>query len=142
MYVAFRQLNSEFLRSKTFAKTMVSEESFIESVSECTELKHPWTIKTIWADMLLAHSVSATHYQQRATSSPTLIHSNTVQICMSQDLPTRGLLRAMFEGRISFETASTTMVFCKSAFSVSDFSAFISQFTDAHEMQVNSIAQM
>ena len=63
MYVTFRQLSSKFWRSKTFAKTVTSKESFTESVFESTELTDPWTIRTIFADMMPAHLMSAAHSQ-------------------------------------------------------------------------------
>ena len=65
MYVTFRQLSSKFFRRKTFAKTMASKESLREAVCECTELTDPWTIRTIWADMMSAHLMSATHSQTK-----------------------------------------------------------------------------
>ena len=47
------------MRSKTFAKTVISKEQFREVVSVCTELTDPWTIRTFWADMMPAHLMSA-----------------------------------------------------------------------------------
>ena len=44
---------------------MTSIESFREVVCECTELKDPWTVRTIWADMMPAHFVSAVYSQTR-----------------------------------------------------------------------------
>ena len=63
MYVTFRQLSSKFWKSKTFAKTTTSKESFTESVFESTELTDPWTIRTIFADMMPSHLMSAAHSQ-------------------------------------------------------------------------------
>ena len=73
MCVTFRQVSSNFLRSKTFAKTVFFKESFKEAVCECTELKDPWKIGTVWSDVLPAHLVSAAHYRQCATKSPRLV---------------------------------------------------------------------
>ena len=42
---------------------------------------------------------------------PALFHRNTVQICMSPNLPIMGLLRSKSEDRNSFENASMTIVF-------------------------------
>ena len=114
---SLRQLSCNFLRSKTFAKTMFSKESFREAVCECTELKDPSNIRTIWADMLPSHLVSTAHYQQCVTKSPRLVWWNTVQVCncMSHNLSIMGLLRSKVEGRISFEIASTIMVFLQAS---------------------------
>ena len=65
MYVTFGQLSSKFLRSKTFDKTMASKESLRDAVCECTELTYPWTIRTICADLMTAHLMSATHSQTK-----------------------------------------------------------------------------
>ena len=55
MYATFRQLSGKFLRSKTFAKAIVSKESVREAVCECTKLKDTWAIRNVWADMVSAH---------------------------------------------------------------------------------------
>ena len=122
-------LNSKCLRSMLFAKTMVSKEPFMESVSGCPELKDPWTIKTIWADMLPACFVSAAlHFtKRRATNSSTLVHRNTGQICMSKTMTIMSLFPSKIEGRNGIEIASTTMVPLQA-----------SSFTATHEMQVTS----
>ena len=62
MYVTFRQLSCKFFRSKTLTKTIVSKESFREAVCKCTEVKDPWTIRTIWTDMLPTYFLPAGHY--------------------------------------------------------------------------------
>ena len=54
-----------FFRGKTFVKTIASKQSLREAVRKCTELKDSWTIKSIWADMMPAHLMSAEHSQTR-----------------------------------------------------------------------------
>ena len=63
MLVTFRQPGSKFLRSNTFANAIASKEALKEVVCECTALKDLWMIGTIWAVMLSAHFLSASHYQ-------------------------------------------------------------------------------
>ena len=65
----------------------------------------------MWADMLPAHLVSAAHYQatrHQLTQTGLMKHSANMYV---QSLLIKGLLRSKLEGRVSFETASTTMVF-------------------------------
>ena len=56
----------------------VSKESLREADGESAELKDSWTIRTIWADMLPAHFVSAAHYQttcHQLTQAGLMVHS-------------------------------------------------------------------
>ena len=55
MYVTFRQLSSKILRSKTFAKAIVSKESFRGAVCECAELKDPVDDKESLGGMVPVH---------------------------------------------------------------------------------------
>ena len=61
---------------------------------------------------------------------------------MPENLSIMDFLRSRFDGLISFEIASKTMVFLQPSFSVLDFSVFISQFTETREMHVNSRAHL
>ena len=55
MHVTFRQLSSKFLRIKTFAKAIVSKESFREAVCECAELNDPVDDKESLGGMVPFH---------------------------------------------------------------------------------------
>ena len=61
---------------ETFPKTMTSKESFRETVCECTALTDPWTIRTIWADMMPAHLMSVAYSQ---TTRHLLTHTGLME---------------------------------------------------------------
>ena len=51
-------------------------------------------------------------------------------------------LRSKFKGRNGFETARRPWSFCVPTFSALDFSAYISQITETHEILLKNLAHL